>query len=133
MEKYKYMIPEDLVKYQGNVCRVTSTSWCNEYQDYLELDDNYDKFKLVEVEFIPITGFLLVDNGWLPNIIFVDKFNRKWTVFERKNYPDLRFCEDGYCYVAAFGNVELVSDIRYIHELQHLLYGLQLDNNLKIK
>lgn len=77
-----------------------------------------------EVTPISLTSKILEKNGW--------KFiNGKYALkIKNANYLVLEFTEDGI-YVYINENTMLFT-IKYVHELQHLLYALHIYNNLKI-
>lgn len=73
---------------------------------------------------IPLTPEIIEKNGW-------KSINGKYALkIKNANYVVLEFTEDGiYTYINE--NTMLFS-IKNIHELQHLLYALHIDSNLKI-
>lgn len=73
---------------------------------------------------IPLTPSILEKNGW-------KSINGKYALkIKNANYVVLEFTEDGiYTYI---NENTMLFTIKYIHELQHLLYALHIDNNLKI-
>lgn len=83
---------------------------------------------------IPLTKEILEKNGYelgslrLP---LVDgKFNAEMLQFARKNFVSLMFDKFERNFNYDFENRRLT--IRYVHELQHLLWTLGLDDNLKV-
>lgn len=73
---------------------------------------------------IPLTPDILEKNGW-------KSINGKYALkIKNANYVVLEFTEDGiYTYI---NENTMLFTIKYIHELQHLLYALHIDSNLKI-
>ena len=73
---------------------------------------------------IPPTSEILEKNGWR-------SINGKYALkIKNANYVVLEFTEDGiYTYI---NENTMLFTIKYIHELQHLLYALHIDSNLKI-
>lgn len=73
---------------------------------------------------IPLTSEILEKNGW-------KSINGKYALkIKNANYVVLEFTEDGiYTYI---NENTMLFTIKYIHELQHLLYALHIDSNLKI-
>lgn len=73
---------------------------------------------------IPLTTEILEKNGW-------KSINGKYALkIKNANYVVLEFTEDGiYTYI---NENTMLFTIKYIHELQHLLYALHIDSNLKI-
>ena len=73
---------------------------------------------------IPLTPEILEKNGW-------KSINGKYALkIKNANYVVLEFTEYGiYTYI---NENTMLFTIKYIHELQHLLYALHIDSNLKI-
>lgn len=73
---------------------------------------------------IPLTPEILEKNGW-------KSINGNYALkIKNANYVVLEFTEDGiYTYI---NENTMLFTIKYIHELQHLLYALHIDSNLKI-
>lgn len=73
---------------------------------------------------IPLTSEILEKNGW-------KSINGKYALkIKNANYVVLEFTEYGiYTYI---NENTMLFTIKYIHELQHLLYALHIDSNLKI-
>lgn len=73
---------------------------------------------------IPLTPEILGKNGWRP---INDKYALK---IKNANYVILEFTEDGiYTYI---NENTMLFTIKYIHELQHLLFGLGLNSEINI-
>lgn len=73
---------------------------------------------------IPLTPEILEKNGW-------KSINGKYALkIKNANYVVLEFTEYGiYTYI---NENTMLFTIKYIHEIQHLLYALHIDSNLKI-
>lgn len=80
---------------------------------------------------IQITKEILEKNGW-----FEDSFLDDYKSFYKndRNYPSLhgQQTKDGYIYDVDFGEETIITNIKYVHQLQHLLFGLGLPMNLKV-
>ena len=129
MDKLEY-IPRDLVSvYVGikkYIVEVIGTENENEALLYQIKFPNgeiqyADKDNIVP---IPLTHEILEKNGW-------KSINGKYALkMKNANYVVLEFTEDGiYTYI---NENTMLFTIKYIHELQHLLYALHIDSNLKI-
>lgn len=118
--KHRY-IAGDLVRYIGvNTPRVVKIDEVREECLILELTKDNCRWCLAdysEVEPIPLTLEVLTCNGW------------KWSdEHEEFSKHGVAIYPVGNYYRTDIFNME----IRYIHELQHLLFGLGLDNYMKM-
>lgn len=73
---------------------------------------------------IPITPEILEKNGW-------KSINGKYALkIKNANYVVLEFTEDGiYAYI---NEKTMLFTIKYIHELQHLLFGLGINHEMEV-
>lgn len=73
---------------------------------------------------IPLTSEILKKNGWR-------SINGKYALkIKNANYVVLEFTEDGiYTYI---NENTMLFTIKYIHELQHLLFGLGLNSEMEV-
>lgn len=73
---------------------------------------------------IPLTSEILEKNGWR-------SINGKYALkIKNANYVVLEFTEDGiYTYI---NENTILFTIKYIHELQHLLFGLGLNSEMEV-
>ena len=73
---------------------------------------------------IPLTPEILEKNGW-------ESINGKYALkIKNANYVVLEFTEDGiYAYI---NEKTMLFTIKYIHELQHLLFGLGLNSEMEV-
>lgn len=73
---------------------------------------------------IPLTPEILEKNGW-------KSINGKYALkIKNANYVVLEFTEDGiYTYI---NENTMLFTIKYIHELQHLLFGLELNSEMEV-
>lgn len=124
MDKLEY-IPGDLVIYASlikepvaEICEVHEASYTVKF-----MHGNFEATSK-EIKPITLTPEILEKNGW-------KSINGKYALkIKNANYVVLEFTEDGiYTYINE--NTMLFS-IKNIHELQHLLYALHIDSNLKI-
>lgn len=127
MEKLEY-IPGDLVFHY--IPKTTIKKYVKVYvcstNNALSLEDMDGKlYDYIGVLYpIPLTPEILEKNGWKS---IKGKYALK---IKNANYVVLEFTEDGiYTYI---NENTMLFTIKYIHELQHLLYALHIDSNLKI-
>ena len=73
---------------------------------------------------IPLTSEILEKNGW-------KYINGKYTFkIKNANYVVLEFTEDGiYTYI---NENTMLFTIKYIHELQHFLFGLNINHEMEV-
>jgi len=73
---------------------------------------------------IPLTSKILEKNGW-------QSINGRYALkIKNANYVVLEFTEDGiYTYI---NENTMLFTIKYIHELQHLLFGLGLNSEMEV-
>ena len=131
MNKLEY-IPGDLVMTKtetnnfipnGVVCKFYDIFRDKVFVSTVMLADNFT-CKKEDIAPIPLTPEILEKNGW-------KSINGKYALkIKNANYVVLEFTEDGiYTYI---NENTMLFTIKYIHELQHLLYALHIDSNLKI-
>lgn len=129
MDKLEY-IPRDLVSvYVGikkYIVEVIGTENENEVLSYQIKFPNgeiqyADKDNIVP---IPLTPEILEKNGW-------KSINGKYALkIKNANYVVLEFTEDGiYTYI---NENTMLFTIKYIHELQHLLFGLGINSEIEV-
>lgn len=125
MEQNKY-IPGDWVKYIGtNVPRYVQIWQVRE--NFLFLESGYGMVNFSEVEPIPLTPEILAKNGWkkaFPN-------ENLWENGDIIIY-DCLLKDNSWCFkVTGFegGNIYF----KFVHQLQHLLFGLGLDSDMEIQ
>lgn len=129
MDKLEY-IPRDLVSvYVGikkYIVEVIGTGNENEVLSYQIKFPNgeiqyADKDNIVP---IPLTPEILEKNGW-------ESINGKYALkIKNANYVVLEFTEDGiYAYI---NEKTMLFTIKYIHELQHLLFGFGINHEMDV-
>ena len=89
---------------------------------------------IAELKPIPLTKEILEKNGWEVGSLrlpLVDgRTNAEMLQFARKSFVGLLFDRTEKYFSYDFENHRF--SIRYVHELQHLLWTLGLDDNLKV-
>ena len=96
---------------------------------------------------IPLTPEILEKNGWNKSTSwfyvgseergyqFSKELDDKWDELDRMTYGDLQICQcenlRDWSYINEC-NHYFRFEFTYVHELQHLLYALHIDSNLKI-
>lgn len=127
MNKLEY-IPGDFTTWLGRKVRIDGVIVDPDTKqiDYYEIADTGSEsvFQGEDLKPIKLTRTILKNNGW-------ESINDKYALkIKNANYVVLEFTEDGiYTYI---NENTMLFTIKYIHELQHLLYALHIDSNLKI-
>ena len=127
MEKLEY-IPGDLVFHY--IPKTTIKKYVKVYvcstNNALSLEDmDGNLYDYIGVLYpIPLTPEILEKNGW-------KSINGKYALkIKNANYVVLEFTEDGiYIYI---NENTMLFTIKYIHELQHLLFGLGINSEIEV-
>lgn len=84
----------------------------------------YSYINIEEIKPVPLTPDILEKNGW-------KSINGKYALkIKNANYVVLEFTEDGiYVYI---NEKTILFTIKYIHELQHILFGLGLNSEMEV-
>ena len=136
--RQKY-IPGDWVRYIGNNSPRYVQIW-QVRENSLLLEDGYGTVDFSEVEPIPLTPEILEKNGWKNDGIGYD-YQLKDKLYLLVEYKDKK--HKVIYSVEVYNNVSPESydvgqddfylmTISYVHELQHLLFGLGLDSNFDL-
>lgn len=148
MEEVKY-IPGDLVKIQP------SANWfcigdpllivkeCNN-KEFVKV--NLSKYKPGDIEFkseyrvyvsdiipIPLTPEILEKNGWEKSDILVDEDGSEHHLYEnKKNLVNIMHVPESKRFLPFIVNQHILTSFKYVHQFQHLLFGLGLPMDLKV-
>ena len=123
MEEITY-ISGDLIKLEGRV-KVVVNPECFGFR-VRDLREDFDTLCTAkEIKPIELTSQFLEDNGWLK---VEDRFN---TGYQHPKDWRLQLQIVGNKFVAYLHD-ELLRKIEYVHQLQHLLFGLELNSELKV-
>ena len=132
MDKLEY-IPGDLVMVKESALRFAKdktfkviSSFISGFVKVVMLNDSNITSTISNnaIRPIPLTSEILEKNGWR-------SINGKYALkIKNANYVVLEFTEDGiYTYI---NENTMLFTIKYIHELQHLLFGLGLNSEMKV-
>lgn len=126
MEKLEY-IPGDLVKFATNTYTIVNfeENFLQHKICYALISTNSTKTALVadrDILPIPLIPDILEKNGW----------KKLYEKFFEKNVNDIRLTIElsENIYVAI--NRIFIMKIHYVHELQHLLFGLGLNSEMEV-
>lgn len=117
MKQNKY-IPGDWVKYIGNNSLTYVQIW-QVRENFLFLESGYGMVDFSEVEPIPLTPEILEGIGW--------KWSDEHEEFASSSSKIAIYPESDYYVISG-----LYVKIRYVHQFQHLLFGLGLDSNFDL-
>lgn len=128
IEPQKYILG-DLVEYKREPRRISKIETFYTSPMCLTLEP-YAKAEATELSGIKLTTEILNDNDWV---------HIGDNVFYDGNETHLKLIKTSYGYNAAIfedkvNEMKVIGTIiHYVHELQHLLYGLGFDANMKVK
>ena len=113
-------IKGDIVMYDNRIHTIMDTLELNNYElSYIRYQVNQ-----LELSGVPITPEILEKNEW-------KSINGKYALkIKNANYVVLEFTED--CIYAYINEKTMLFTIKYIHELQHLLFGLGLNSEMEV-
>lgn len=115
-----------IVKFLGNISDIILLC------PYTNLNLEYF-IKVENVQGIPITPEILEKNGWKRTQIFIDDDGLEFhTYIDDERCLDLQYYPQYKKFAAFICKQEVLSDIEYVHQLQHLLFGLGLPMDLKV-
>lgn len=117
-------IPGDIVyNHKKEIIRITS-SYLKGTKLFYYRDGDYGWIREDAIKPISLTPEILEKNGW-------KSINGKYALkIKNANYVVLEFTEDGiYTYI---NENTMLFTIKYIHELQHLLFGLGLNSEMEV-
>lgn len=86
-----------------------------------------------EIKPVILTPEILEKNGWKRTQIFIDDDGLEFhTYIDDERCLDLQYYPQYKKFAAFICKQEVLSDIEYVHQLQHLLFGLGLPMDLKV-
>lgn len=135
MEEVKY-IQGDLVKLNGETIKITFAG--RDVIEYIPLDrKGGDEWRTSRklIEPIKLTPQILEDNGWVKGELkkednaraYYYTYSKKGCIVELRYYPS---CDMLLVYIGQEALMNIL--FLYVHQLQHLLFGLGLSSNLKV-
>lgn len=117
-------IPGDIVyNHKKEIIRITS-SYLKGTKLFYYRDGDYGWIREDAIAPITLTPEILEKNGW-------KSINGKYALkIKNANYVVLEFTEDGiYAYI---NEKTMLFTIKYIHELQHLLFGFGINHEMEV-
>ena len=126
---FKY-IPGDFVEYKGKICEVVMSRDNDSYSIEESLNCYLGNLDLTPIR---LTCDILEKNGWTRSEHHVDEDNFEWYVYANSKVEEIviqYYPKDEFS-VFYYGDSEM-QQINYVHELQHLLFGLDIDYKIKL-
>lgn len=126
MDKLEY-IPGDLVKFATNTYTIVNfeENFLHNKICYALISTNSTKTAFVadrDILPIPLTAEILEKNGW----------KKLYEKFFEKNVNNIRLTIEFSEYIYVAINRIFIKEIHYVHELQHLLFGLGLNSEMEV-
>ena len=135
----KLYIPGDLVYIHGSPRIISNCD--GYYATYYDENESLQEVNVNVIEGIPLTPDILEKNGWVKEVMSRGVKNRHWVYTK----PDIEeygyfpiYIEKGIgnefdVYPFTDNNVcTQIACIKYVHELQHLLFGLGLNSVMEV-
>lgn len=123
MDKLEY-IPGDLVNYislykepVAEICEVCETSYLIRF-----MKGNFSRVAKEELKPIPLTPEILEKNGW--------EYDDATWIFKKGNISIFILLDDK-TYAAYLLGVRVL-EFHFVHQLQHLLFGLGINNEMEV-
>lgn len=132
MKQNKY-IPGDWVKYIGNNSLTYVQIW-QVRENFLFLESGYGMVNFSEVEPIPLTPEILErTKKWTKSKVSERTLLYHFGKVNVMDVVDIKYDISGrFFYFAYFIYHENIMELKYVHQLQHLLFGLGLDSNFDL-
>lgn len=126
MNRLEY-IPGDLVTYNGNIVTIENND--GYYATYYDEDESLQEINVNVIKGIPLTPEILEKNGWEKD----EEISFKTQLYYRKKsiskFIVIIIRKDTLRIVY---NNECLNIIQYVHKLQHLLFGLDLNHEMEV-
>lgn len=114
----KYIV-NDIVMYKNRIHTIIDTLGLNNY----ELSYVRHSVNQAELSGVPLTPEILEKNGW-------ELDDATW-IYKKGYIKVFRLLDDKTTYAAYLFGVRLF-EFHFIHELQHLLYGLKINSEMEV-
>lgn len=107
-------------------------TWIGASFPRVEIDGVDVACKNSDLKPIPLTPEIIEKNGWEFTGGQVDEDGFTWDIYSNRGVlPDLYYYPDGKFSVFMYGK-EVLPDIKYIHQLQHILFGLNINYEMEV-
>lgn len=118
----KYIV-NDIVMYKNKIHTIIDILASNGY----ELSYVRHQVSPVRLSGVPLTPEILEKNGWKENR-YTDMF---YKAIGEGRYLNLRV-EGQQTWIVGLAHQDLLKNIKYVHQLQHLLFGLGFNSEMEV-
>lgn len=120
-------IEGDIVEYDNKVMAIKEPRDGSHFDLYCSKEGLVYCFVGVdEIKPVPFTLDIIIKNGWMENR-YTDMF---YKAIGEGRYLNLRV--EGQTWIVGLAHQVLLKNIKYVHELQHLLFGLGLNSEMEV-
>lgn len=130
MDKLEY-IPGDLVYIHGSLRIISNCD--GYYATYYDENESLQEVNVNVIEGIPITPEILEKNGWEKDTHRYCLDGMSAEAYEKKDFPlayfDVTF---GKKRILASHDCLFVRNLKYVSDLQHLLFGLGINHEMEV-
>lgn len=120
-------IEGDIVEYDNKVMAIKEPRDGSHFDLYCPKEGLVYSFVGVdEIKPVPFTLDIIIKNGWMENR-YTDMF---YKAIGEGRYLNLRV--EGQTWIVGLAHQDLLKNIKYVHELQHLLFGLGLNSEMEV-
>ena len=107
--------------------------WIGSSFPRVEIDGVNVACKNSDLKPIPLTPEILEKNGWEFTERHIDEDGFEWHVFSKDGiFTDLYYYPDNKDFAVFICGEETLPNMKYIHQLQHLLFGLGLNSEMEV-
>ena len=120
-------IEGDIVEYDNKVMVIKEPRDGSHFDLYCPKEGLVYCFVSVdEIKPAPFTLDIIIKNGWMENR-YTDMF---YKAIGEGRY--LNLIVEGQTWIVGLAHQDLLKNIKYVHELQHLFYGLKLNSEMEV-
>lgn len=123
-------IKGDIVMYNNKIHTIMDTLGVNNY----ELSYISHPVHQLELSGVPLTPEILEKNGWDSIGYNIDFNGNMLNICSKRDIlPDLYYYYATKSFLVSICGKIVLSNIKYIHELQHFLFGLGLNSEMEVQ
>lgn len=122
-------IKGDIVMYKNRIHTIIDTLGLNNY----ELSYVRHSVNQAELSGVPLTPEILEKNGWEFTECHKDEDGFEWHIYSKDGaLPDLYYYPADKDFSVFICGEEALPDTKYVHQLQHLLFGLDINHEMEV-